>query len=309
MGIPIKALALYTTIYPGVEFYLCDWYRSVQEQTDQDYQLWIGLDTIDVEAVKDAMGADPKATWVAAACGDTPAQVRQRALAQIVETCDGVVLVDSDDVLHASRVAGARAALEMSDLAGCALRLVDQRGRDLGLTFCLPPQAKPEDVLPRNNVFGLSNSAFRSDLLRRCLPIPASVALVDWFLASRAWLYGARLAFDGAVRMDYRQHGANMARVRPPFSRNQVIQDTERVRQHFQILRAAPVGGCMVERLAEVERVSVDIEAFHQHVILQPRQLERYVLALDALEPAPLWWSCVAHPSLRQMWKATRNRI
>ena len=165
-------LALYTTIYPGVESFLRDWYRSVLEQTDQDYQLWIGLDTIGVEAAKDAMGADPKATWVAAASGDTPAQIRQRALAQIVERHDGVVLVDSDDVLHPSRVASARAALQTSDLAGCALRLVDQQGRDLGMTFGLPPQARPEDVLPRNNVFGLSNSAFRSDLLRRCLPIP-----------------------------------------------------------------------------------------------------------------------------------------
>jgi hypothetical protein len=288
---------------------LRDWYRSVLEQTDQDYQLWIGLDTIGVGAATEAMGADPKATWVMAASGDTPAQIRQHALAQIVETCDGVVLVDSDDVLHPSRVASARAALQTGDLAGCALRLIDQGGRNLGLTFGLPPQARPEDVLPRNNVFGLSNSAFRSNLLRRCLPIPAAAVLVDWFLATKAWLYGARLAFDAVVRMNYRQHGANIARVRSPFSRDQVVQDTERVRHHFQILRAAPMGGCMADRLAAVERVAADIEAFHQHVVLQPMQLERYVQALNALKLAPLWWSCVAHPSLSQLWTPGRNRI
>jgi len=306
---PIKTLALYTTIYPGVEPYLQDWCRSVLEQTDQEYQLWIGLDTIGIAAVKEAMGADPKATWVLAVSGDTPAQIRQRALAQIAESCDGVVVVDSDDVLHPSRMAAARAALQTSDLAGCALRLVDQRGRDLGLTFGLPPQARPQDVLPRNNVFGLSNSAFRSELLRRCLPIPPNVRLVDWFLATKAWLYGARLAFDDVVRINYRQHDANMARVMPPFNRDQVIQDTELVRQHFQILRAAPTGNCMTDRLAGLERVAADVEAFHQHIILQPKQLERYVQALNTLEPAPLWWSCVAHPSLEQMWTSRRNRI
>jgi hypothetical protein len=282
--------------------YLREWYRSVLEQTDQDYHLWIGMDGIDAEDVKKTMGADPNAIWVMAASGDTPAQIRQRALAQIIEAYDGVVLVDSDDMLHASRVNAARAALQLSDLAGCALRLVDQRGHDLRSTFSLPLQSRPEDVFPRNNIFGLSNSAFRSDLLRTCLPIPAEVVLVDWFLATKAWLYGARMVFDPVVRMDYRQHGSNMARVRPPFSLNQVVRDTERVRQHFQILLTAQKKDFIDDRLAELEQVACDVEMFYQNVILQPAQLEHYIQALNELNPAPLWWSCVAHPSLRQIW-------
>lgn len=298
----ISSLALYTTVYPGVEPFLRDWYRSVRAQTDQNYRLWIGLDALEIGAVREAMGGDPQATWIEAAFGETPAQIRQRALAQIVETCDGVVLVDSDDVLHISRVAAARLALQESDLAGCALRLVDQRGRDLGLTFSLPPQTKPEDVLPRNNIFGLSNTAFRAELLSRCLPIPAAVKLVDWFLATRAWLFGSVLSFDRIIQMDYRQHGANMARVRPPFNSQQIVQDTELVRWHFQAVRAASRKNCMADRLAELEQVAADVETFYQGVVLQPTRLECYVHALNALEPALLWWSCVAHPSLAYMW-------
>jgi hypothetical protein len=301
-GALIKSLALYTTIYPGVEPYLNDWYRSVRRQTDQDFQLWVGLDSLTIEAARGAIDEDVKAIWVAAVPGDSPAEIRQRALAKIVEVSDRVVLVDSDDVLHDSRVASARKALQSSDLTGCALRLVDEQGSDLGLTLGLPPHARPEDVMPRNNVFGLSNSAFRSDLLQRCLPIPSSVTLVDWFLATRAWLYGARLSFDAVVRMDYRQHGANMARVRPPFTLDQVIQDTERVRKHFQFLRAAAVKECMAERLAELDKVAADIEAFHRDVILQPSRLDLYVQALKVVEMPLLWWSCVAHPSLSRMW-------
>jgi hypothetical protein len=303
MKLPIKTIALYTTIYPGVEPFLADWYRSVQKQTDQDYQLWIGLDTLEVEAVITAIGADPKAIWIIGDPGDTPAQVRQRALAKIVEAYDGVILVDSDDLLYPFRVAAARASLERSDLTGCALRLVDQQGRDLALTLGLPLEITPEDVLPRNNIFGLSNTAFRSDLLRRCLPIPANVVLVDWFLATKAWLYGARIDFDSVIRMDYRQHGANMVRVRSPFSRDEIIRDTERVRQHFQIIRAIPMSEAMSGRLAEVEQVTADVEEFYNKIVLQPIQLERYVHRLNALNLIPLWWSCVANPSLQQMWK------
>jgi hypothetical protein len=102
--------------------------------------------------------------------------------------------------------------------------------------------------------------------------------------------------------MDYRQHGANMAQVRPPFTPGQVRRDAERVRQHFQILRAAAKKDCLADRLAGLERVAADVEAFHQCVVLQPDRLDLYVQALEVLEMPPLWWSCVAHPSLKKMW-------
>lgn len=302
-------LAVYTTIYRGVEPYLADWYRSLVDQTDQDFQLWIGLDALECEAVQKLLGPGLKATWIVARHGATPAQIRQEALAQIVKACSGVVLVDSDDVLFPSRVASARADLKSCDLAGCALCLVDQRGNDLGLTFGLPPQLGLDGVLPRNNIFGFSNSAFRSDVLRKCLPIPAGAVLVDWFLATRAWLLGATLAFDTVPRMGYRQHPANTARVRFPFSRDQVISDTALVRHHFTLLLAEPVTGAAVDRIALLMRVADDVEAFHRFVVLSPTRLEHYVDALNALQPAPLWWSCVAYPALGHMWSGKRNPI
>ncbi len=298
-------LAVYTTIYPGVESYLADWYRSLRQQTDQDFQLWIGLDTLRREYVQNMLESDLKANWVVAPSGATGAQIRQQALARIAETCDRVVLVDSDDVLHPSRVAAARADLEVSELAGCALCLIDQQGKDLGMTFDLPPQLGPEDVFPRNNVFGFSNSAFRSDLLQRCLPIPADAVLVDWFLATWAWLMGARTAFDHVPRMDYRQHSTNTARVRFPFSRDQVISDTALVRRHFQLLLAESRRECVAERYIALRRVTAEVEEFYQHIVLRPAQLDGYVQALNALRPPLLWWCCVAYPALGNMWNGT----
>jgi hypothetical protein len=298
----MTSLALYTTVYPGVARFLPDWYESVQRQTDKDFQLWIALDGLQTDAVEEILGSRPQATWVLAGAGDTPAQVRERALARIVESCDAVVLVDSDDVLHPTRVAAARQGLRDSDVTGCALRLVDANGRALGLSLELPPSVRPADVLPRHNIFGLSNSALRSDLLRRCLPIPAEVALVDWFLVTRAWLCGAQLAFDPVARMDYRQHEDNMARTRLPFTPDRVRSDTELVRTHFQILQSHPLTGALPDRVALVEEVTADIEAFYKRVALDERELERYVMALNAAAPAPLWWSCVAYPPLQRLW-------
>jgi len=303
MGNTKCELVLCTTVYRGVESYLADWYRSVQAQTDKDFQLWIGLDGIEPKAVEDAIGAHLEAVWVRLEEGSTPAEIRQQSLARIVENFDTVVLVDSDDILYPTRVEAARTALETAELTACALRLVDQRRQDLGITLTLPGQAMPDDVLPRHNVFGFSNSAYRSELLRRCLPIPADISLVDWFLATRAWLIGARLAFDPVVRMDYRQHGSNMAPIRFPFDANRVIRDTQKVSKHFQVLQASLMEHVLPDRWEQVQDVAAEVQLFSEHVVSKPKKLESYLHHLNAMNPQVVWWWDVAHPALRWMWK------
>ena len=303
----MERIAVYTTIYPGVEGYLPDWYRSVQAQTDQNFKLWIGLDGIEASAVQTMIGTQLDPVWVPSEPGNAPARIRQRSLAQIVERFDGVVLVDSDDVLHPTRVASARAALQTSELAACALRLVNQHREDLGMTLTLSERVVPDDILPRNNVFGFSNSAYRSELLRRCLPLPPDVALADWFLATKAWLKGAKLAFDPIARMEYRQHRKNMAPIRFPVDVNQVIQDTKKVRQHYCQLQASPLENVLPDRWAQVQEAATDVHLFSERVVSQPEKLENYICNLNALKPQVVWWWDVAHPALQWMWNDTQG--
>ncbi len=300
---PRTALALYTTVYPGVERYVTEWYKSVCEQTDRDFELWIGLDELERESVQQLLGVDVKANWIEGAPGDSPAQVREKALAMIVNVASEVVLVDSDDLLHPTRVAAARLALQTSDLAGCALRLVGQQGEDLESIFTLPSHRRPDDVLPRNNVFGFSNSAYRVELLKRILPIPADAVLVDWFMSTRAWLLDTKLSFDCEPRMDYRQHPQNMALVRLPFSSDQVIRATALVSGHFKLVLADPPKEFIHSRFLELERVAREVEEFSQRVIPEPRLLAAYVKKFNAMAAPQIWWSCVAHPALRDLWR------
>jgi len=299
----MQRIAVYTTVYPGVEVYLPDWYCSVRAQTDQNFQLWIGLDGIEVGAVEAVIGTHLDAVWVPSEPGDTPARIRQRSLEQIVEDFDAMVLVDSDDILHPTRVAAARSALQASELVACALRLVDQHRQDLGTTLTLSSRAVPDDILPRNNVFGFSNSAYQSDLLRRCLPLPADVTLVDWFLATKAWLKGAQLAFDPIVRMEYRQHPANTAPIRFPYDANQVIRDTKKVLDHFHLLQTSPMANVLPERWEQVQEVATDVQLFSEQVISEPKKLKNYISNLNALQPQIVWWWDVAQPALQWMWK------
>lgn len=294
--------ALYTTVYPGVEKYLSAWYESVLSQTDRNFDIWIGVDELDVGMVVAAMGADLPATWVIAAKGASPTQIRQEAISRIVHEYSTVVFVDSDDVLEPTRVEAARESLQEHDVSGCAMRIMDEDGHDLGIVFEPPDGVDIATILPRNNVFGLSNTAYRSQTLGRCLPIPAGCVLVDWFLITRAWDLGAHLDFDFTPRMAYRQHPRNVARVLPPFTLRQVKLATQQVLNHYAfVLENVP--DLHPQYRAELEVARDRVRAFCVAINDHPDILHQYVQALNQLPPKHIWWACVAHPQLEKIWK------
>ena len=297
-----ERLALYTTVYSGVERYLAPWYRSVQAQTDADFDLWISVDGLRPDAVAHAIGETPSAQWLEARSGDSPAQLRTTALQRLVTTYPAVVFVDSDDVMHPSRVGAARIALREHDVTACALEIIDRNGSAVGAVFGPPAGTDLAGLLVRHNVFGLSNSAYRSELLRRCLPAPADCLLMDWLLVTRAWVAGASLDFDRTPRMSYRQYAGNVARVLPPFAPTYVLQAAERVLNHYRCVLdpAWPMPQCHRESLG---RAQDGARAFHAAITGSAAALTRYVEALNQLPPRYVWWWCVAHPELEAMWR------
>jgi hypothetical protein len=297
-------LAVYTTIYSGVEPYLSDWFCSLRKQTDREFELWVGLDGLTSESIQQLLGTELDATWVTTSAGATPAEIREQALTRIAAECSGVVLVDSDDRMHPTRIEAARTSLKDAEFTGCALRIINQQGESLGRDFSLPAHIAPDEVFPRHNIFGFSNSAIRSELLRRCLPIPREAVLVDWVLATRAWLLGARFSFDPVPRMDYRQYSANTARLQYPIRPEQVISDTALVQQHFHLMLKSLRPEFIPERVAELRSAAVEIEAFRQSVVLDSVQLESYVEMFNAQPHAMVWWSTVAYQPLEEMWKS-----
>lgn len=293
-------MALYTTWYPGVEPYLPAWLSSVRAQTDQDFDMWIGLDGLDLDELAAHGSLPPGASWITGVPGATPSQVRQRAVARLADEYDAVVFVDSDDWLLPDRIATARAALERHDVSACALRIVDEEGRDLGFVFGPEGRVDWSEFLSRYNVFGLSNTAYRTETLQRVPSAPADCVAFDWHLVTQAFCGGASLHFDETPRMAYRQYGTNLARVVRPFSPADIARATGIVLSHYRALTelARTPGGLRLRLEPARERV----EQFFERVIARPERLERYVSALNELEPSYVWWWCVAHPQLERQW-------
>ena len=298
----VSRLAVHGTVYRAALRFFGDWYESVCAQSDTDFDVWLSLDGVTEREVFEVIGEPPHVTWRMAPPNATPSAVRQDALAAMVTAYDGIVAADVDDVMLPSRVAAARASLETADVTACALDVMDESGRDLGVVFVPPADLRLDTMLPRWNVFGFSNVVWRSDMLRRCLPIPATCLLFDWLLTSRAWSLGARLAFDRTPRMRYRQYGANTAAVLPPFTAEQVRVATSRVLAHYDCVLDSPWAIAEPYR-GQIAAARDRCRAFAA-AVAPPDRLASYVRALNSLPPRYIWWWSVANPELEDLWKS-----
>lgn len=304
---PAERLAVYSTVYPGVEPFLAAWHASVRAQTDVDFDLWLGSDGLTRHEVATAAGGRVGAEWVPAQVGDTPAALRGRAIGRMAGRYGAVVFVDADDLLEPQRVAAARAALATRDVDACALRYADATGRPVDGTLAPSPGDDPVAALPWRNVFGLSNTAYRTGTLRRCLPIPPACAMPDWLLATRAWLLGASLGFDRSPHMRYRQHGGNVAPTRRPVTDAVLRRAIGMVSTHYRHVLAATWTerpNADPARVALVAAAGARAARFARQMLRRERRTS-YLRALDALpdERVPrAWWWMIAHPDLEALW-------
>ncbi len=299
---PKNKVVVYTTIYPGVEKYLGSWFESVCAQSDSDFDLFIALDGLEVHDVFSSAGSSFEAEWFRAEEGDTPASLRGGAWAVLAQKYEAIILVDCDDVLEPCRVARAKEFLGRYDMVACQSRLIDSEGRSLpggivhgSLNF------EGSDLLS-TNVFGLTNSSCRGSLLKRLLPIPKSCRLVDWYLATKAWLDGARMAVDHACGMAYRQHENNLARVTYPFSPENILNAAKMVLLHYDIV----LENLMDQHPAYSRQFGQrrnEVADFCQAMKNDSRLLRRYADAFNKSGIEYAWWACVAHPDLESVWK------
>ena len=141
-----------------------------------------------------------------------------------MERCKGdvVIFLDADDVLQpeaAARVAAAFADDEGVSKVQFRMETIDAEGRPTGavkpaahLTMPSGDLREAELAYPYDLVWmATSANAFRSEALRRILPIPEReypVTGADWYLVHLTALLGRVVSLD-SVGAGYRVHGAN----------------------------------------------------------------------------------------------------
>jgi hypothetical protein len=294
--------ALYTTVYPGVEKFLAPWCQSLKEQTDQQIDLWVGIDHANIDLLKVELTQFGDIHEIHAHPEDTPAQIRERAIIEIIESHEIIIFVDSDDIMMPTRVETAKKALYDHQVYGCSLEIVDENGISTGSLFGIPQETIIDELLPKGNIFGMSNTAYRTEILRQCLPIPPQCLLVDWYLSSNAWAMGAKFTYDPTVQMKYRQYGENTASVLPPFSKEKILNATRLVIDHYRLLLEYS------SVLQDQKRNIIEVRLAQTYNFLNTLsasrdKLDRYVEQINQRPMENFWWAYVAHPALEELWK------
>lgn len=290
-------VAVVTAIYPNVIRYLGEFFDSLRRQTDQDFCLWIGLDGVSEQEVMAKAGKQFNIFFTRIPLNVTPAVVRNMVLEQALADCDIVVLVDADDMLCETRVEAARKSVEKNDVTAAAMDYMDENGKKTDGFF--DPRVGDKRLI-RNNVFGFSNTTWRSRVLLHFLPVPENCVLMDWYVATLALYSGATLGCDAHARMFYRQHPGNVAVSKPPFRPDQIMKATALVLGHYELLLDA----FHKQRIqgADIIGKSRNRVGYFSKALVDEDLLERYTMALNNLPNKHVWWSCVAHPELEELW-------
>jgi hypothetical protein len=180
--------------------------------------------------------------------------------------------------------------------------IVEENGSFTGLSFHPPALSEIPQMLARANIFGLSNTTYRTDMLRRLPPAPAQCRLMDWFMATAAWAQGASFSFEKTPQMQYRQYGQNTARILPPFTADDICRATALVVEHYKhVLAYIPEIPTATRTALEAEQARV--QRFADRIVQSLERIERYVTGINQLPATHIWWDYVAHPSLESQWK------
>lgn len=287
-------LALYSTIYPGVEPFLNGWVASVKNQTDADIDIFIGVDGFTPEDIRGLLGNVLPATFLYAEPSSTPVGLRRACLEKFISDYDGIVFVDSDDILEASRVAFARAYLSMYDVVGSTMSLVNSNGDDLGIYFGRRLSGFNDADVLLHNIFGLSNTAYRTAVIKDCLDFPQSCELLDWYFITKAWCLDAAIYFDAVSRMKYRRYNDNSVNLCPPFSIKTLINSSRRVLNHLNDFLSTKglYNQKKINRLVDRKR---EVELFLSFLLSDAEFRKKYLEKINEPSKELYWWSYVAN--------------
>ena len=270
-------VAILTTIFPMNADYLNEFFASLASQTHSAF---------DVVVVNDGYGSldefffrYPFINIIEVESQDTPAENRERGLKYAKEHCyDIIIFADSDDWFDRNRVEKTLFLLDSHDVVVNDISLFDDEGIYSSHYFL--KRISEGDLIDvefilDKNIFGMSNSAFTSELYDG-FSLPSNLVAVDWYLFTRLLLaVDRRAVFTAQTQTYYREYESNT------------------------------VG---MKRLTETSfRKGIDVKKRHYHALLDfddrfkkmyqdIHELESIVVSEAMIQsiytnvPFPLWW-------------------
>jgi len=199
-----------TTIFPASEGFLHDFFRSLQSQTEGDFDVLVINDG--VLGFDEYKGQYADLNIIEEISTASPAKNREFGIIRSIELgYKNIIFGDSDDFFSKNRVAESIEGLKDNDIVVNELTIFSLQNRiDNFFAKHLKSISTAQDNILNGNIFGFSNIAVCSSIIKENLKFDDSLIAVDWFFITILLLgQKPQIKFLGNVQTFYRQYGNN----------------------------------------------------------------------------------------------------
>ncbi|MDH5691807.1 MAG: glycosyltransferase [Gammaproteobacteria bacterium] len=277
-------IAVLTVVYPGVEKYIDDYLRSVNDQTLAEFHLVLIDDGL--ENLYGYLSEKLAISFEILKGTGSPAKNRQIGIRHCFACgIDYLIFADVDDVMSINRVETSLNLLESTaaDVVFNDVDIITDNGTFLLKSYFAPrlPESgltSLSDIL-HFNYLGMSNTAIQLDS-SLVIELPTSLLAVDWYYFSLLLSKGCTVRFNSFAKTLYRQHGSNTVGIKNP-SIDTLIQAINVKAEHYRLLK---------ENYREVAKYYEYFDGL-LHKIGDIEFVQTYYnCCLKNLEDRPCWW-------------------
>jgi hypothetical protein len=201
-----SSTAFLTTVFPSCKDYLDDFFKSLSNQIDSDFDVIVVNNCLEdfIFFIKKYK----KLNIIEIKSNESPIQNRIKGLNYILDgNYSNLIFGDSDDYFSENRVSVSKEILTKNDIAVNDLVLFDEKFKIESIFKDIKFQK--HDLIHRN-IFGLSNTAIRTKILKN-LSLEPEVEIVtyDWYLFSVLVFNNFSFKFSSETNSFYRQYASN----------------------------------------------------------------------------------------------------
>jgi len=276
-------IAFATTFYPMPESYISSFFESLNCQSFMGFDLVILNDNYG--PLKKYIKAYPNLNIIELKYSNTPAKNREFLLKYIKKASyEIIVLGDSDDVFDSKRVEKSLNKLESADIVVNDVSLFDNHGYFEMLY--MSNRIKNNSIIDfsfirTKNIFGLSNTAFKLDILET-IHFDDNIVALDWYLFSLLLQSKAKAVFTSETYTGYRQHNRNIIGL-SSVSGTRLKQSLQTKYLHYELF--TKIDSTFTELAINTKNSLAKLE--------DNNYLEQEVSKNNAQLYYPLWWECI----------------
>lgn len=284
-------LVVVGTVYPGIENYLDDYFKTLVNQSWRKFDILLandGLRNFEMPLPVNELGCQ-----VFEVNESISANRRSLIKRAIKLGYEKIVFTDCDDSFEANRLEVVERLLDKVEIVVNDLDVTDESGTNIERRYFSPRfnnGAKiDEQSIRTGNIMGLSNTAARTEVFTNSPALIGGDSIAyDWYLWASVFHAGYRAGFTSDTATRYRVYANNTAGMPQVLTENDVCKGVEVKSQHYKLMSAIS---------PEYSRICVDFEELATRLADHDWRVDFTTRLNQNGVDHPMWWENIRKPT------------